>query len=325
MNKIQLISIVTGVIIIIIIAVVFITKDEENNITKTQPITHLSKHTQKVNAVKSAQSSTNLVFADTNSTDAVVEEIGKSAPVKRKNFSLIPEEPCPIDNFDVYVNEALQIFRKNLSDKEKDEALQKIDAIGMPMIMPVVMLALEDDNSEIRGTAIEAIQSLDNPCVIPAVEKAMDDSEPIIRQDAINALLRVDDEGVNDALIKAISDSDEDVREAAFEVMLFLESPNILPAAEAAAQINNPEIQEQAISVLEDIPSVSAIDAIINYGLLSDYDEIRDTASASLQSLTGEKINSYDKWIEWWDKNKSSCPENLNAGEWAEWWKNREN
>jgi len=323
MNKIHLISIVTGVIIVIIIAAVFITKVEENNITKTQPITHLSKRTQKVDTVISTQSSTNLAFPGTNSTDAVAEGIKKEASVKRKYLSLIPEEPCPIDNFDVYVNEALQIFRKNLSDKEKDEALQKVDSIGMPMIMPVIMLALEDDSSEIRSTAIEAIKTLDNPCVIPAVEKAMNDSDPIIRMDAVETLLRVDDEGISDALIKAISDSDEDVREAAFEVMLFQESPNILPAAEAAAQIKNPDIQEQAISVLEDIPSVSAIDAIINYGLLSDYDEIRDTATKSLQSLTGENLNSYDKWIEWWDKNKSSCPENLSADEWATWWKNR--
>jgi len=236
---------------------------------------------------------------------------------------LIPEEPCPIDNFDVYVDEALLAFRKNLSDKEKDAAMQRIDSIGTPIIMPVVLLALEDDNFEIRSAAVEAMQTLDTPCVIPAVEKALDDKDPIIRQDAVNALLSVDDDGINDALIKAIRDTDEDVRETAFEVMLMQESPNILPAAEAAAQIKDPEVQEQAISVLEDIPSSSAIDAIINYGLLSDYDEIRDTAAKSLQNLTGENHNSYDLWLEWWDKNKSSCPENLSADKWADWWKDR--
>jgi len=184
-------------------------------------------------------------------------------------------------------------------------------------------LALEDDNPEIRSTAVEAMKSLDDPCVIPAVEKAMDDSDPIIRQDAITVLLNVENEGINDALIKAMNDSDEDVRESAFEVMLMQESTKILPAAEAAVQIKNPDTQEQAISILEDIPSSSAIDAIINYGLLSDYDEIRDTASRSLQRLTGKNIDSYDSWVNWWDENKKSCPENLNTDEWIKWWKDR--
>ncbi|RLD10064.1 MAG: hypothetical protein DRI44_07055 [Chlamydiae bacterium] len=323
MNKIHLISIGTGVVIVIILAVFFITKDEESSVISEQPVVHLSKSVKPDNGEKATPLSDDLPTANTNSI-VVITNNNEAVPVKlNDNLRLIPDEPCPVDNFDVFVDGALQAFRKNLSDKEKDEALRNVDAIGTPMIMPVIMLALEDDNSEIRSAAIDAIQSLDDPCVIPAVEKAMDDNEPIIRQDAINALLKVDDKDINDALIKAINDSDEEVRESAFEVMLFQESPTILPAAEATIQIKNPEIQSQAINILEDIPSASAIDAIINYGLLSDYDEIRKAAAESLRSITGKDLDSYDKWVDWWDKNKTSCPENLSADKWAEWWKER--
>ena len=323
MNKTLLISICTGTIIAIILAVFFITKDEENTMIDIQAITGVSEPNENINSIKAKQPENDSQFVNSNSIPLIVEEIKKNPPLELNNSRLIPDEPCPVDNFDVYVNDALQIFRKNLSDKDKDAALQNVDAIGMPMIMPVIMLALEDDNAEIRSTAVEAMKSLDDPCVIPAVEKAMDDSDPLIRQDAITVLLNVDNEGINDALIKAISDSDEDVRESAFEVMLMQESTKILPAAEAAVQIKNPDTQEQAISILEDIPSSSAIDSIINYGLLSDYDDIRDTASRSLQRLTGKNIDSYDNWVKWWDENKKSCPENLNTDEWIKWWKNR--
>ncbi len=323
MDKKHITSIKIVAIFIAVFVAIFIARNKEKSDTEIQTILHPSNPSKKVVIKEVKELPDNLSSSGTNST-VVITNDNKATPVKlNSNMRLIPDEPCPVDNFDAYVDDALQIFRKNLSDKEKDAALQNVDAIGMPIIMPVIMLALEDKNSEIRSTAIDAIQSLDDPCVIPAVEKAMDDTDPIIRQDAVNALLNVDDKGINDALIKAVNDSDEDVRESAFEVMLMQESPTILPAAEAAVQIKNPDTQKQAISVLEDIPSTAAIDAIINYGLLSDYDEIRKTATKSLQNLTGEKINSYDNWIEWWDKNKNSCPENLDATEWAKWWKER--
>ena len=323
MKKIFLILSCICVVIGIIIAFLFIATDEENVVLDIQTADSLSEKVKNIDSGNNDLPAEEFPSVNTNSIPVPAEKVSTNKLPKLKISRLIPDEPCPVDNFDVYVDNALQIFRKNLSDKEKDAALQNVDAIGMPMIMPVIMIALEDSNPEIRSTAIDAIQSLDDPCVIPAVEKAMDDESAIIRQDAVNALLNVDDEGINDALIKAINDADEDVRETAFEVMLMQESPVILPAAEAAVQIKNPDTQKQAISVLEDIPSMSAIDAIINYGLLSDYDEIRDTAAKSLKNLTGEDFSSYDTWVEWWDKNKNLCPENLDASEWAEWWKKR--
>ena len=138
-------------------------------------------------------------------------------------------------------------------------------------------------------------------------------------------MLRVEDENANDALIRALNDPDEDVRESAIEVLLYQESPETLPAAKAVIQINDPEMQKNGISILEDIPSPAAIDAIINYGILSDYDEVKSAAVNSLQKLTGEKFNSYQNWIDWWDNNRKSCPENISADEWSIWWKEMHN
>ena len=306
-------------------ALIFLAKNGEKKKEEKLPVSQEKMRVnktrvKKIKIKKKLNTNSCAKIVDTNALAKTNFIPAKIESFPKKDLSYIPDEPCPADNFDIYIDEALQVFRKNLSDEEKDKALQNADAIGTPDIMPVIMLALDDDNSEIRNTAIDAIQSLDDPCVIPAVEKALDDSDPINRMDAVNALLRVDDERINDSLIKAITDPNEDVRETAFEVMLFQESPTVLPAAEAAAQIKNPEIQKQAISVLEDIPSANAIDSIIDYGLLSDYDDVRDAARKSLQKLTGKNINSYNEWTQWWEKNKNTCPKNLSADEWAEWW-----
>ena len=233
---------------------------------------------------------------------------------------LPPGDPCPDDDFTVYIDEALQALRKNLPEKDKERIMRKIEMIVDPMVMPVVMLALEDESDVIRHSAIEAIRPLDHPCVVPAVEKALEDEDAIIRQDAVEALLRVKDESINDALIKALQDTDEDVRETALEVMLFQEDPCILPAAEAAVQMPDVEMQKEGISILEDIPSSSAVDAIINYGLLSDHDDARKTAVQSLQEMSGEKFTSYKEWDAWWAKTRNACPVDANVDEWDAWW-----
>jgi len=293
MKKLNVIFLVL-IVAIVLLVLFFKQKSGNDNEKLTSKPAKLEKHKSvvKKNITKNQKSPEQII--ETNVTANVVSS-NKPYKLAIGELAIIPSEPCPADHFDVYVDEALQTFRKNLSYEEKDKALQNVDAIGMPMIMPVIMLALDDENSEIRNTAIDAIQSLDDPCVIPAVEKALEDKDPINRMDAVNALMNVKDTRINDALIKAIKDQNEDVRETAFEVMLVQESPIVLPAAEAAAQMDDPEIQSQAINVLEDIPAVEAIDAIINYGLLSEYDEIRETAKESLQKLTGQTINGYNE------------------------------
>ncbi|NLF38148.1 HEAT repeat domain-containing protein, partial [bacterium] len=97
---------------------------------------------------------------------------------------LPPDSPVPDDDYGVYISAALQALRKNLSEEEKLNAMAQVEMIGHPMVMPVVMEALDDDSIEVRQSAIESIRVLDDPCVIPAVVKALDDKDTVIRADA---------------------------------------------------------------------------------------------------------------------------------------------
>jgi len=240
--------------------------------------------------------------------------------------AIIPlDDPVPDDDFSVYVEEALRIFRLNTSEEEKEKALEDMISINHPMTVPVILLALDDENEYIRSLAIEALKFINHPDVIPAVEKALDDENSEIRQDALGALMHIKDENIATALTKALNDNEATVRETVFEIMLMQDSPRFIPVAEAALKSSEPDNQLNAISALEDIPAPEAIDAIINYGLLSNFDSTRDEAIESLQNISGQNFSTYEDWNKWWNSIKDECPKNADADSWEKWWHEKKN
>ena len=236
------------------------------------------------------------------------------------NVILPPGNPCPDDDFSVYINAALQALRKNLSEEEKVAAMRKIEMLVDPMVMPVVLEALSDPSIEVRQLAIESMRPLDDPCVVPGALKALDDEDRGIRADAVECLLRVRDATANEALIKALGDSDHDVRESVFDLLEHQENPALLPTVAKALQTPDAGMQQSAVNVLEDVCDPHAVDLIIQGGLLSTYDTVRAESRAALQRLSGKSFPSYEQWRQWWDTQRSGCPADNARASWDAWW-----
>lgn len=204
------------------------------------------------------------------------------------------------------VNAATRAFLADLPDDEKIAALQKLMGIDDPIVMDVVMMALNDDNPDIRELALDVIMNVDDPAVIPAVVKALDDENPDIREYALDALMEVDDPRINDALLKALDDENVDVRDNALNIMLYISSPSVLDALAKAITDSDPDIREKAIITIEDIPDPRTIDILIEKGLLHDDDSIRQDALDSLNFITDQEFQSYEEARAWWDRNRAT-------------------
>jgi len=204
------------------------------------------------------------------------------------------------------VNAATRAFLADLPDTDKIAALQKLIGIDDPIVMDVVMMALNDDNPDIRELALDVIMNVDDPAVIPAVVKALDDDNPDIREYALDALMEVDDPRINDALLKALDDENVDVRDNALNIMLYISSPNVLDALAKAITDPDPDIREKAIITIEDISDPRTIDILIEKGLLHDDDSIRQDALDSLNFITDQEFESYEEARAWWDRNRAT-------------------
>jgi len=204
------------------------------------------------------------------------------------------------------VNAATRAFLADLPDEEKIAALQKLMGIDDPVVLDVVMMALNDDNPDIRELALDVIMNIDDPAVVPAIVKALDDDNPDIREYALDALMEVDDPRVNDALIKALDDENVDVRDNALNIMLYISSPNVLDALAKAITDPDPDIREKAIITIEDIPDPRTIDVLIEKGLLHDDDDIRQDALDSLNFITDQEFETYEEARAWWERSRAT-------------------
>lgn len=171
------------------------------------------------------------------------------------------------------LNEAEYALLMDLPEDEKLSAIKMLDTVDHPVVISLVMTALDDPNSKVRKTALEALAD-------------------------------VDDETVNDAFLKAMKDDDLDVSEKVMTVMDGFDSPIILPSLEAAFCYGDRDMREKSLSTIEDISDPRAIEMLIEKGLLHDDEEIRSEVYDSLEYITSERFESYEDAREWWDYNQ---------------------
>ena len=314
-KKLIIISVVFVICIFVFLFNFFVKKENKNlQIEKNVPIA-LTKKIESKPPIKPPELPEQIPPIFTN------KPTNKFRNIPENQDAIIPyDDPVPDDDYSIYIEEALKLFRSNGTEEEKEKALENMIAINHPMAVPVIMLALEDEDEYIRGLAIEALKFINHPDVIPAVEKALDDENSEIREDSLGSLLHLKDEGISAALTKALNDDDPAVRETVFEIMLMQDSPELIPVAETALQSDKSDNQINAIGSLEDIPAIEAIDAIINHGLLSNFDSTREEALDSLKTISGKDFSNYEDWNSWWNGVKTECPNDGDSDSWDKWW-----
>ena len=204
------------------------------------------------------------------------------------------------------VDNASKALRMGLTDEEKIKAIEQLDGIDHPIVIDVVNEALDEPNEEIREAALDAVMEIADPVVVPTVMKALDDESPDIREYALDALMDINDESINEALIKALDDENADVRDNAIDTMLYIEEPCVIPALTKAMESEDPDVREKAIITIEDIPDPRVVDSLINIGLLSDDDELREDALDSIEFITDQEFENYDDARTWWEEHKDT-------------------
>jgi len=204
------------------------------------------------------------------------------------------------------VTAATRAFLADLPEADKLAALQKLAGLDHPIVLEVVEMALSDKSPAVREAALDLIMNINDPAVVPAVSKALDDQDPDLREYALDALMDVDDPKINEALTKALDDTNADVRDNALNIMLYIGSPNVIDSLGKAITDEDADIREKAIIAIEDIQDPRVIDVLLEKGLLSDDDTVREDAMDSLQFITDQEFENYEQAQAWWQRNRAT-------------------
>ncbi|GEM_PF-1147744 len=204
------------------------------------------------------------------------------------------------------VTAATRAFLADLPEADKLAALQKLAGLDHPIVLEVVEMALSDKSAAVREAALDLIMNINDPAVVPTVSKALDDQDPDLREYALDALMDVDDPKINEALTKALDDENVDVRDNALNIMLYIGSPNVVDSLGKAITDTDADIREKAIIAIEDIQDPRVIDVLLEKGLLSEDDTVREDAMDSLQFITDQEFENYEQAHAWWQRNRAT-------------------
>ena len=164
----------------------------------------------------------------------------------------------------------------------------------------------EDLTAAEKLAAIRSLENIDDPIVVDLVMIAMDDPDPDLRKAALEVLKDMDNEEVNEALLAGLEDDNQEVTDKALGIMADSDSPAILPSLEQALKDSDEKTQKIAMSTLEDISDPGAVDILIETGLLSDNKAIRKEVIDSLEFITGQRFESYQEAKLWWELNRDT-------------------
>jgi len=167
--------------------------------------------------------------------------------------------------------------------------------------------AFADDLSvQEKLAVIRSLENIDDPMVVDPVMIAMGDQDPDLRNAALEVLRGMDNEEINEAFLAGLGDDNYAVTEKAMDIIADGDSPNILPSLEGALMDSDEKIQKIAIATLEDIYDVRAVDLLLDTGLLNANEAIRNEVIDSLEFITSQRFESYQDAKIWWELNRDT-------------------
>ena len=301
----------SGTIIVLLIVGVLIflgLRNREKPVTKEPPRPRTTVAERKVRTPRRKPNVT--VLQDTALTNAAAEETISMRQLRHERAVMFVPEGDPIPGFDTkgLVDDTTAAFRSGASTERKLELMNQIAVIGDKMVMPAVLEALDDKDEEIRTLAVEAMKAIDDPAVIEGVEKALRDPDPDLREEALECIATLTPEAsLNEIIMQALNDSSEDVRENALDMLTMLVDDCMMPSLDYALKQGDADTQETSLTLLEQLHtegSHNALQPIIEQGLLSQYNEVRQMAVSILQDQTGQNFTTYEQWAKWYEENR---------------------
>ena len=250
------------------------------------------------------------VVQEAAQTNAAAEETISMKELKHERAVMFVPEGDPIPGFDTkgLVEDTLAAFRSNADKEKKLKLMYDIAVIGDKMVMPAILAALDDKDPEIRTLAVEAMKSIDDPAIKEGVEKALRDTDPDLREEALECIATLTPEAdLNDIIMQALNDPEESVRENALDMLTMLVDDCMMPSLEYALKNGDADSQETSLSLLEQLHesgSHNALQPIIEQGLLSEFNEVRQMAVSILQTQTGQTLTTYEQWVKWYEEKR---------------------
>ena len=113
----------------------------------------------------------------------------------------------------------LQAILTNGQSSDREEAVLELGDSGRADAVPILSLALGDENEEVRAAAVSALLEIGGDEAAYAISIALIDTDPSVRTDAVDALGEIGGKLAMDVLEQAMEDGDEYVREAAASIL----------------------------------------------------------------------------------------------------------
>ena len=164
----------------------------------------------------------------------------------------------------------------------------------------------ENASAEEKLAAIRSLENIDDPDVVYPVMLAMADQDPDLRKAALEVLRDMESEAFNEAFLAGLEDDHQEVTEKVMDILADSDSSSILPSLEHAVNDSDEQVQKTAISTLEDIYDAGAVDILIETGLHSDNEAIRNEIFDSLEFITDQRFESYQDAKIWWELNRDT-------------------
>jgi len=113
----------------------------------------------------------------------------------------------------------LQAILASGQSGDREEAVLEFGDSGHTDAVPILSLALGDEDEDVRAAAVSALVEIGSAEAANAISIALTDENPNVRAEAVDALGEIGGKISMDVLEQALADDDPSVREAAAEIL----------------------------------------------------------------------------------------------------------
>ncbi len=190
----------------------------------------------------------------------------------------------------VTIDKDIEIILKNSEVSwRRQHCATVLGFLGCPESLPILIEALENEASNVRGSAATALGHIGSESAVPALIAVLDDEDSITRGSAATALGRIGSESAVPALIAVLDDRDNITRRSAAVALGRIRAEQAIEPLLMRLQDDVQAVRVKAVAALGKIASEKAIpdiSLVIDF-LLEEIDELPpvDMLRTFLQSV----------------------------------------
>jgi len=174
---------------------------------------------------------------------------------------------------------------ENLEDVHYQLKIEFMGATRSEEALSFLIVALQNEDSDIRSQATTALKALSSTSAIPVLHQALKDESFNVRWQAVAALEDLGSAEAISTLFQALQNKNPHVRMRAAESLGALALPKAIPALLKALQDEKSEVRQKAAYALGDLGSAEVIPALLEVLQNEDSFVVRECAAHALGNL----------------------------------------